>query len=73
VLPPYPWERDIVIEFRWVTNALSGPWQLTRNLALLSAMQYGQATINRGKDRVITLRTFVSIEERQTDGKAAVA
>lgn len=54
-------------EFRWVTKALSGPWHGTRNMALLSALQYGQASVNRGKGRIIILRAFASIEERDLD------
>lgn len=53
-----------MIEFRWVTKALSGPWLVTRQQALLSAMEYGQASVNTEKGEIITLRGFVSIEER---------
>lgn len=62
-----------MMEFRWVTKALSGPWLVTHNLALLNALRYGQASLNRGSGRVITLRHFASIEERSTDGDNASA
>jgi hypothetical protein len=60
-------------EFRWVSKALSGPWFVTHNLALLSAMQYGQASIDYENGKVITLKTFASIEERSTADGAARA
>jgi hypothetical protein len=53
-----------MIEFRWATKVLTGPWRVTRNQALLSAMEFGHASLNEGKGSVIMLRSFASIEER---------
>lgn len=54
-------------EFRWITKVLSGPWFVTRNLAMLNAVHYGQATVNEGSGAIITLHAFASIEERNTE------
>jgi hypothetical protein len=51
-------------QFRWISKALTGSWHLTRNDALCNALGHGQAFANEGIGPVITLRNFVTMEER---------
>jgi hypothetical protein len=51
-------------QFRWAGKAVVGTWYATENKALYDAVTFGQATLNPGKGRIISLRSFASIERR---------
>ena len=42
---------------------MAGPWVFSHNQALISAVQYGQASINEGKGSIVLLSRFARIEE----------
>lgn len=53
-----------MIQFRWVSKALTGAWCRTQNDALFDAVGHGQAFLNSGAGHIITLRPYASIEQR---------
>ena len=55
-------------QFRWVGKALVGSWHLTHGEALSDALVHGQAVINEGPGPVITLRDYVTMENRKRVG-----
>jgi hypothetical protein len=54
-----------VVQYRWVTAVLAGPWSATDEEALLDALAAGQA-LRLGE--AIVLRPFVRIERRSDRG-----
>jgi hypothetical protein len=55
-------------QFRWIGKALVGSWHLTHGEALSDALVHGQAVINEGPGPVITLRDYVTMENRKREG-----
>jgi hypothetical protein len=55
-------------QFRWIGKVLVGSWHLTQEQALSDALGHGQAVINEGPGPVITLRDYVTMENRKRVG-----
>ena len=55
-------------QFRWISKVLVGSWHLTHAEALCDALGHGQAVLDEGLGSIITLRDYVTVENRKHVG-----